>query len=86
MTRSNVNKILRRATDKAGVSDEVRGSPHDCSHYFAQKQIKQGIDVYSLGHSSIDITTQYLRGLEMDDIIDIGRRTSPLNDIPIKLH
>ena len=89
MTRSNVNKLLRRATDKAGIRKEIRGSPHDCRHYFAQKQIKQGIDVYSLsrllGHSNIDITTQYLRGLEMDDIIDIGRRTSPLRDIPIKL-
>lgn len=89
MTRSNVNKILRRATNKAEIRGEVRGSPHDCRHYFAQKQIKQGIDVYSLsrllGHSSIEITTQYLRGLQMDDIIDIGRRTSPLKDIPIKL-
>ncbi|MFS0647177.1 tyrosine-type recombinase/integrase [Siminovitchia sp. 179-K 8D1 HS] len=89
MSRSNVNKILRRAGTKAKVREEIRCSPHDCRHYFAQKQIKQGIDVYSLsrllGHSSIDITTQYLRGLQMDDIIDIGRRTSPLRDIPIKL-
>lgn len=89
MSRSNVNKILRKNGIKAGVRDEIRCSPHDCRHYFSQKQIKQGIDVYSLsrllGHSSIDITTQYLRGLQMDDIIEIGRRTSPLNDIPIKL-
>lgn len=89
MSRSNVNKILRRAGTKAEVREEIRCSPHDCRHYFAQKQIKQGIDVYSLsrllGHSSIDITTQYLRGLQMDDIINIGRRTSPLRDIPIKL-
>lgn len=89
MSRSNVNKIIRRAGEKANVREQIRCSPHDCRHYFAQKQIKQGIDVYSLsrllGHSSIDITTQYLRGLQMDDIIEIGRRTSPLNDIPIKL-
>lgn len=90
LTRSGINKILRKAGKKAGVREEIRCSPHDCRHYFAQKQIKQGIDVYSLsrllGHSSIDITTQYLRGLQMDDIIDIGRRTSPLRDIPIKLY
>lgn len=89
MYRTNVNKIMRRAGLKAGVREELRCSPHDCRHYFAQKQVKQGIDVYSLsrllGHSSIDITTQYLRGLQMDDIIEIGRRTAPLNDIPIKL-
>lgn len=89
MSRSNVNKILKRAGKKVNIRDDIRCSPHDCRHYFAQKQIKQGIDVYTLsrllGHSSIDITTQYLRGLQMDDIINIGRRTAPLNDIPIKL-
>ncbi|HLS65668.1 MAG TPA: tyrosine-type recombinase/integrase [Pseudogracilibacillus sp.] len=89
VTRSNVNKILRRAGKKVITRDGIRCSPHDCRHYFAQKQIKQGIDVYSLsrllGHSNIDITTQYLRGLQTDDIIEIGRRTSPLNDMPIKL-
>jgi len=89
MSRSNVNKILRRAGRKVVIRDEIRCSPHDCRHYFAQKQVKSGIDVYSLsrllGHSNIDITTQYLKGLQMDDIIEIGRRTSPLNDIPIKL-
>lgn len=89
MNRGNVNRILKKARDACNIRDEIRCSPHDCRHYFAQKQIKQGIDVYTLsrllGHSSIDITTQYLRGLQMDDIINIGRRTSPLNDIPIKL-
>ncbi|UAC48602.1 DUF4352 domain-containing protein [Bacillus aquiflavi] len=89
MSRSNVNKILRKAGKKAKVREEIRCSPHDCRHYFAQRQIKQGIDVYSLsrllGHSNIDITTQYLRGLQMDDVLEIGRRTSPLRDIPIKL-
>lgn len=88
MSRSNVNKILRKAGKKVITREGLRCSPHDCRHYFAQKQLKQGIDVYSLsrllGHSNIDITTQYLRGLEMDDIIEIGRRTSPLRDIPIK--
>ena len=88
MSRSNVNKVLRRAGEKVITRGGLRCSPHDCRHYFAQKQLKQGIDVYSLsrllGHSNIDITTQYLKGLQMDDIIEIGRRTSPLRDIPIK--
>src|SRR5699024_10474814 len=77
MTRSNINKMLRRAQKKVITREELRCSPHDCRHYFAQKQIKQGIDIYSLsrllGHSSIDITTTYLRSLHMDDIIEIGR-------------
>jgi len=90
MSRSNVNKILRRAQKKSDIREEIRCSPHDCRHYFAQKQIREGIDVYTLsrllGHSSIDITTQHLRGLDTDDVIRIGRRTAPLNDIPIKLN
>lgn len=89
MSRSNVNKILNRAGEKVNIRKEIRCSPHDCRHYFAQKHIKQGIDVYTLsrllGHSNIDITTQYLKGLDTDDIMSIGRRTSPLNDIPINL-
>lgn len=87
--RGNVNRILQKARSKSNIRKEIRCSPHDCRHYFAQKQLRQGIDVYTLsrllGHSSIDITTQYLRGLDVDDIINIGRRTSPLNDMPIKL-
>ncbi|MGM8212136.1 tyrosine-type recombinase/integrase [Virgibacillus sp. W0430] len=89
MSRSNVNKILNRAGKKVSIRKEIRCSPHDCRHYFAQKHIRQGIDVYTLsrllGHSNIDITAQYLRGLDINDIISIGRKTSPLNDIPIKL-
>lgn len=88
MTRSNVNKILRRSGRAVINREGLRCSPHDCRHYFAQKQIKQGLDIYTLsrllGHSNVDITSQYLRGLQVDDVLEIGRRTTPLRDIPIK--
>lgn len=88
LSRSRINKILKEHCNNAGVRKEVRCSPHDCRHYFAQKQLKNGIDVYSLsrlmGHFDTQITSKYLRGLEQDDILHIGRLHSPLNGIKIK--
>lgn len=88
LSRSRINKILKEHCKNAGVRKEVRCSPHDCRHYFAQKQLKNGIDIYSLsrllGHFDTQITAKYLRGLEQEDILDIGRLHSPLNGVKIK--
>lgn len=85
--RSRLNKILREHGRKVGVRKEVRCSPHDCRHYFAQKQLRNGIDVYSLsrllGHYDTQMTAKYLRGLEQDEILNIGRVHSPLRDADI---
>lgn len=83
--RSRINKILKEHCQRAGVRKEVRCSPHDCRHYFAQKQLRNGIDVYSLsqllGHFDTQMTTKYLRGLEQAAILEIGKQKSPLNTI-----
>ncbi|MFD2334368.1 tyrosine-type recombinase/integrase [Cohnella sp. GCM10020058] len=88
LSRSRINKILKEHCTNAGVRKEVRCSPHDCRHYFAQKQLKNGIDIYSLsrlmGHFDTQITSKYLRGLEQEDILQVGRLNSPLNGLKIK--
>ncbi|WP_438349193.1 tyrosine-type recombinase/integrase [Paenibacillus sp. FA6] len=88
LSRSRINKILKEHCNNAGVRKEVRCSPHDCRHYFAQKQLRNGIDIYSLsrlmGHFDTQITSKYLRGLEQDDILEIGRVHSPLKELKIK--
>jgi|GEM_PF-159472 Site-specific recombinase XerD len=88
LSRSRINKILKEHCTNAGVRKEVRCSPHDCRHYFAQKQLRNGIDVYSLsrlmGHFDTQITSKYLRGLEQDDVLQIGRLHSPLNGLKIR--
>ncbi|KRE94916.1 recombinase [Paenibacillus sp. Soil766] len=88
LSRSRINKILKEHCSNAGVRKEVRCSPHDCRHYFAQKQLRNGIDIYSLsrlmGHFDTQITSKYLRGLEQEDILQIGRLHSPLNGVKIK--
>lgn len=85
LSRSRINKILKKYCVKAGVRDEVRCSPHDCRHYFAQKQLRNGIDVYTLsrllGHYDTSITAKYLRGLSQEDVLDAGRKYSPLNNV-----
>ncbi|UNK19275.1 tyrosine-type recombinase/integrase [Paenibacillus sp. N3/727] len=88
LSRSRINKILKEHCSNAGVRKEVRCSPHDCRHYFAQKQLRNGIDIYSLsrlmGHFDTQITSKYLRGLQQEDILEIGRIHSPLNGLKIK--
>lgn len=88
LSRSRINKILKEHCNNAGVRKEVRCSPHDCRHYFAQKQLRNGIDIYSLsrlmGHFDTQVTSKYLRGLEQEDILQIGRLYSPLNGVKIK--
>lgn len=85
--RSRINKILKEHCENAKVRKEIRCSPHDCRHYYAQKSLKNGIDVYSLsrlmGHYDTQITSKYLRGLEQDDILTIGKMYSPLNSMKL---
>lgn len=85
--RSRINKILKEHCNNVGVREEIRCSPHDCRHYYAQKQLRNGIDVYSLsrllGHYDTQMTAKYLRGLEQESILEIGRLHSPLNDTKI---
>ncbi|MFM9532228.1 tyrosine-type recombinase/integrase [Lysinibacillus sp. FSL K6-0057] len=85
LSRSRINKILKEHCKNAGVRKEVRCSPHDCRHYFAHKQLRNGTDIYSLsrlmGHYDTQITSNYLRGLEEETILQIGRIKSPLNKV-----
>ena len=87
LSRSRINKILKEHCTNVGIRSEVRCSPHDCRHYFAQKQLRNGIDVYSLsrllGHFDTQLTSKYLRGLEQEDTLKIGRLHSPLNNLDI---
>lgn len=87
LSRSRINKILKEHCRNAGVRKEVRCSPHDCRHYFAHKQLKNGLDIYSLsrlmGHYDTQITSNYLRGLETETILEVGRIKSPLNKVRV---
>ena len=68
MTDEAVARILKHAAKEVGVSPSVRVSPHTCRHTFAQMQLKNGLDLYSvsrlMGHVNIMITQRYLLGIK----------------------
>ena len=82
LTHEAVAKIVRNASRAAKVDKSVRASPHTCRHTFAQLQLKDGIDLYTLsrlmGHENIAITQRYLRGMKDDSILQEGNKHSPL--------
>ena len=85
LTNEAVGRIVHIAGEQAKVSDTIRCSPHTCRHWFAQSQIKNGIDVYSLsrlmGHSNIKITQRYLEGMKDSEIVSQSIKTSPLMNL-----
>jgi len=82
LTVETVERVIREAGEKAGVRSDIRCSPHTIRHYFAQTQLKNGLDVYSLsrilGHENISITKRYLQSLQDRDIVQMSIKTSPL--------
>lgn len=82
LTDEAVQRIVRIAATTANVRENIRSSPHTCRHYFAQCQLRNGIDVYSLsrlmGHNNITITQRYLSSLNDSDIVEKSVKTSPL--------
>lgn len=85
LTDEAVARMLKRAGKAVGVAENIRVSPHTCRHTFAQMQLKNGLDIYSLsrlmGHVNISITQRYLQGLRDKDIVTAGNRTSPLMNL-----
>ena len=72
MTTEAIHRVIKIAGKAVGVSKDIRVSPHTCRHTFAQMQLKNGLDLYSLsrlmGHSNISTAvsgrTARLRGVE----------------------
>ena len=63
MTGEAIERVVKLCGEKAKVRDVIRCIPHTCRHYFAQAQLRNGLDVYSLsrllGHEKVDITKRY---------------------------
>ncbi len=85
LTVEAIERVLRIAGKVAGIRDNIRCSPHTCRHYFAQAQLRNGLDVYSLsrllGHENIMITKRYLQSIQDSDIVQLSIKTSPLMNL-----
>lgn len=82
MSETCVERVVSICCKKANVRDEIRCSPHTCRHYYAQTQLRNGNDTYSvsrlLGHNNTTITTRYLQSLNDVEIVKKSIKTSPL--------
>lgn len=82
LTIEAVERIVRRAGEAADIDNNLRCSPHTCRHYFAQAQVRNGCDIYTLskllGHTNIKITQVYLNSMQDNDLMQKALITSPL--------
>lgn len=85
LTIEAVERVVRIAGETAKVREDIRCSPHTIRHYYAQAQLRNGLDVYSLsrllGHENISITKRYLQGLQDESILEMSVKTSPLMNL-----
>ena len=78
-----LEKIVNEASYHVGVRDEVqRKSCHSLRHYYAQKLLKSGVNLYTisrlLGHSNIKTTQTYLNSLMNEEILTDVKGITPL--------
>lgn len=85
LTHEMMERIVKKAGEYAGVSEDIRVSPHTCRHTFAQMQLKNGLDLYTLsrlmGHENISITQRYLEGIKDIEVLKAATKTSPLMNL-----
>lgn len=87
LTTEALEHVFRKANEKAKVRPTIRCSPHTARHYYAQTNLRNGLDVYSLsrllGHENINITKRYLQSLQDESIVSMGMEASPLSNLKL---
>ena len=82
LTNSGMEHMIKRRGE--GIKG-IRVSPHTCRHFFAQQQLKMGVDLYTisrlLGHENIQITQIYLNSLKDEEVIKIAKQRSVLMEM-----
>lgn len=82
LTVETMERIVKNAGEVCGIKSNIRVSPHTCRHYYAQSQLKNGCDLYTLskllGHSKVETTKRYLHSMRDDDLLEMAVKTSPL--------
>ena len=85
LTVEAIERVVLICGSNSRVRKEIRISPHTCRHFYAQAQLKNGCDLFTvsrlLGHSNINITKRYLQSIQDADILSIGSRNSPLMNL-----
>lgn len=78
-------KEIYKIGKAVNIRDSIRISPHTFRHYFAQKLVRENVDIYMiqklLGHASIKTTEIYLRSLNIENEINKVIKYSPLQNL-----
>lgn len=87
LTKEALEYIFTQANERANVRSTIRCSPHTARHYYAQANLKNGLDVYSLsrllGHENINITKRYLQSMQDESIVTLATKSSPLTNLKV---
>ena len=71
LTNGAVEQLIKKAGQ--GIED-ARVSPHTFRHFYAQTQLKNGMDIYTLsrllGHEKVSITQIYLQNMQDAQIVE----------------
>ena len=85
LTVEAMERIVKIAGERAGITREIRISPHTIRHTYAQLMLQNGIDVYSLsrllGHENTTITKRYLQSMNDEKIVEASVKHSPLMNL-----
>lgn len=85
LTEPTILRIMHIAGKETGVRAEIRCSPHTARHYYAQKMLRNGVDLYTvsklLGHNNLQITKRYLQSMDEDSFFKMTSDTSPLSTL-----
>lgn len=85
LTVEAIERVVKICGERSNVDKNIRCSPHTLRHYYAQAQLKNGLDVYSLsrllGHENVTITKRYLQGLKDTEVLELGVKSSPLMNL-----
>src|SRR5699024_6858306 len=85
LSNDMAERYVKQIGLKAGCNKSIRMSPHTFRHFFTQKQLDNGANIYDLqmllGHSSIKTTETYLRSISSDKLLERTQETSPLRSL-----
>lgn len=86
MTPNGVEQLLVDIKNRAGITG-VRVSAHTFRHTFARMYLEQGGGIYKLsrlmGHSSVEVTEEYLKDFKMRAARQEQGKFSPVNTLDL---
>ena len=78
-------QIMKQIQKKVTIRKEVRFSGHTLRHTYAGMQLRNGLDIFTLslnmGHSSVQMTQNYVQTIKSEDFIEKSIKTSTLMNL-----